>query len=206
MKVTSIVLAGGKNRRLGKRKALQTIGGKRLIECVVERVRRLTDQILIVTSQEKSDFPISCKAEILVDIYPGKGPLGGIYTGLLASRSSHCLVVACDMPFLNTKLLRYMIELSHEFDIVAPRLGEGMVEPLHAIYSKSCLSNMKTQLGRNQLRVDSVLNTVCVRYVERAECQKLDPQLLSFFNINYQSELEQAIALAAKNACGPKNR
>ncbi len=110
------------------------------------------------------------------------------------------------MTFLNTKLLRYMIELSHEFDIVAPRLGEGMVEPLHAIYSKSCLSNMKTQLGRNQLRVDSVLNTVCVRYVERAECQKLDPQLLSFFNINYQSELEQAIALAAKNACGPKNR
>ena len=205
MKVTSIILAGGKNLRLGRSKALETIGGKSLIECVIERLRPLTSQILIVTSREQLDLPVTGKAEILVDLYPGKGPLGGIYTGLLASRTSHSIVVACDMPFLNTELLRYMIELADDFDAVVPRLGKEMVEPLHAIYSKSCLDNMKTQLERNQLEINPLLNTVHVRYVERAECQRLDAQLLSFFNINYQSELDRAIELAREGRCELKS-
>ncbi len=201
MKVTSIILAGGKNLRLGRSKALETIGDKSLIECVVERLRPLTNQILIVTSREQSNLPATYKSEILVDFYPDKGPLGGIYTGLQASRSVYTIVVAGDMPFLNIKLLRYMIELSSGFDAVVPRLGERMVEPLHAIYSKSCLGNMKTRLERNQLGVHSFLKTVRVRYVEKAECQRFDPQFLSFFNINYQSDLDKAIALASEGGC-----
>ena len=199
MKVTSIILAGGKNLRLGRSKALETIGGKSLIERVVERLRPLTDRIVIVTSREQPDLAATGEMEVLADLYPGKGPLGGIYTGLLASRSSHSIVVACDMPFLNTELLRYMIGLSGDVDAVVPQLGEGMVEPLHAIYSKRCLDSMKAELERDQLGVNSFLNTVHVRYVERAECQRLDPELLSFFNINYQSDLDRAIALAAEN-------
>ncbi len=198
MDIASIILAGGKNLRLGRNKALEIIGGKRLIERAIERLKPLTNQVLIVTSQEQVDLPVAGRAEILVDLYPGKGPLGGIYTGLRASRSSHSIVVACDMPFLNTELLRYMVELFGDFDAVVPRLEAGRMEPLHAIYSKSCLDNMKKRLERNQLGVDSFLSTVRVSYVERAECQRLDPQLLSFFNINYQSDLDQAIALAAK--------
>ncbi len=197
MKITSIVLAGGKNRRLGRSKALETINGRILIEHVIERLKPLTGDILVVTSREGFSLPDAWQAKILVDLYPDKGPLGGIYTGLLASRSSRSLVVACDMPFLNTELLRYMIELSSDVDVVIPRLGKGIVEPLHAIYSKGCLDNIKMQLDRNRLRADSILNTVRVRYVERVECQRLDPQLLSFFNINCQLDLEKAIALAA---------
>jgi molybdopterin-guanine dinucleotide biosynthesis protein A len=206
MGVTSIVLAGGKNLRLGRSKALETIGGKSLIECVIERLRLLSNQILIVTSQEQSDLPVAGKAKILLDLYPDKGPLGGIYTGLLASQSLHNVVVACDMPFLNIELLRYMIELAGDFDAVVPRMREGMVEPLHAVYSKNCLSNMKTRLELNQLGVNSFLNTVHVRYVEKAECLKLDPQLLSFFNINYQSDLDRAIKLADKTAINQERR
>jgi len=184
---------------LGRSKALETIGGKSLIERVVERLRPLTNRIVVVTSREQSDLAVTGGMEILADLYPGKGPLGGIYTGLLASRSSHSIVVACDMPFLNTELLRYMIGLSGDFEAVVPRLAEGMVEPLHAIYSRSCLRSMETQLERNQLGVNSFLDTVRVRYVERVECQRLDSQLLSFFNINYQSDLDRAIALTTEN-------
>ena len=197
MEVTSIVLAGGKNLRLGRYKALETVCGKTLIERVVERLRPLTDRILVVTSQEQPPLTVT-GVEVLVDVYPGRGPLGGIYTGLLASRSLYSVVAACDMPFLNTELLRYMIELSPDFDVVIPRLGKEMVEPLHAIYSRNCLDNMKTQLERNQLRINSLLNAVRVRYVERAECQRFDPQLLSFFNINYQSDLDRANMLATE--------
>jgi len=197
MKVTSIILAGGRNLRLGRSKALETIGDKSLIERVAQRLRPLTNQYLIVTSQERFELPDACKAEILTDIYEGKGPLAGIYTGLLASRSSHSIVVACDMPFLNIELLRYMLELSRDFDAVVPRLEERMIEPLHAVYSRSCLSNMKMRLESNQLKVYSFLDTINVRYVERSECQRFDQQLLSFFNINYQSDLERAIELNA---------
>jgi len=95
-----------------------------------------------------------------------------------------------------------MVGLAGDFDAVVPRLGGGMVEPLHAIYSKSCLDKMKRRLERNQLGVHSFLKTVRVRYVEREESQRFDPQLLSFFNINYQSDLDRAIALAAENRLG----
>lgn len=195
MEVAAIVLAGGKNLRLGRNKALEVVGGKSLIERVVERLAQVTDQLLIVTSQEQSDLPVTGKTEILVDVYPGKGPLGGIYTGLTAARSERNIAVACDMPFLNTKLLCHMIELCRDFDAVVPRLANGMIEPLHAVYSRSCLESMKTRLENNQLGITSYLKQQRVRYVEETECRRFDPELLSFFNINHQADLERAIKL-----------
>lgn len=183
--------------RMGRNKALETIGDKTLIERVAERLRPLTNQILIVKSHDELELPAGCQAEILTDVYDGKGPLSGIYTGLLASQSSNSIVVACDMPFLNTELLNYMLELSVDFDAVVPRLDERMIEPLHAVYSRRCLNNMKRRLENNQLKVHTFLDTVRVRYIEREECQRFDPQLLSFFNINYQSDLDWAINLDA---------
>ncbi len=199
--MTSIILAGGRNLRLGSSKALEIIGGKSLIERVIERVKLVSNQTLIVTSSGQLALPLAGEVKVLVDLYPGKGPLGGIYTGLLASPSSHSVVVACDMPFLNIKLLGYMIELSPGFDAVVPRLEEGKLEPLHAIYSRSCLGIMKTEIERNHLQISHLLTMLRVKYIERAECQKFDPQLLTFFNINYQSDLDQAIALAAEGRC-----
>ncbi len=198
MKVTSIILAGGKNLRLGRIKALETISGKSLIERVVERLRPLSSQILIVTSPQQPELLVAGEVEILVDLYSGQGPLVGIYTGLLASRSSHSIVVACDMPFLNTELLGYMLGLSGDFDAVIPRLEAGMIEPLHAVYSRSCLEEMKKRVEGKQLAVESFISAIRVRYVEQAESQRLDPHLLSFFNINYQSDLDRAAALAAE--------
>jgi molybdopterin-guanine dinucleotide biosynthesis protein A len=195
-KVTSIILAGGKNLRLGRNKALEAIDGKTLIERVIERLRPLSNRMLIVIAQGNSDLPVFGDEEVVTDISPGYGPLGGIYTGLLASSSPNNIVVACDMPFLNTGLLRYMLEISGGYDAVIPRLDDGKVEPLHAIYSKSCLDYMKKQMDLNQLKVHSLLKKVRVRYIEGDESRRLDPQLLSFFNVNHQSDLDRAIALA----------
>jgi len=199
MGVTSIVLAGGKNLRLGRNKTLETICGKTLIERVIERLRLITSRILVVTSQEQPVFAFTGEIEVLADIYPGKGPIGGIYTGLLASPSLYSVVVACDMPFLNTELLSYMIELSPGFDAVVPRLEEGMLEPLCAVYSRSCLGVMKAELEHNHLQIRQSLSRLRVRYIERAELQEIDPQFLSFFNINRQSDIDKAITLITEN-------
>ena len=198
MKVTAIILAGGKNLRLGRNKAAETIGGKSILERVIERLQPISSQILIVTSAERTEFRGIGKSEILPDLYPGYGPLGGIYTGLVKAKSEHSIVVACDMPFLNTRLLSYMVEQAGDFDAVVPRLDGGMIEPLHAVYSRSCLEKMKDRIESKQLSVESFIKAIRVKYIEQAESQRLDPKLLSFFNINYQADLERAIALEAE--------
>lgn len=195
MKITAIVLAGGKSLRLGRNKALEPFLGKSLVEHVVDRLRPLAVQLLIVTSGEQA-LPSLDKTEALNDVYPGEGPLGGIYTGLLAARYSHSIVVGCDMPFINTKLFRFMVELAPEFDAVVPRLSPVKVEPLHAVYAKSCLDKIKIQFGKKQLGIHTLLSTLHIRYIEREECLRFDPGLKSFFNINNQADLDRALALA----------
>jgi len=194
MKIASIVLAGGKNRRLGRCKALEPIGGKILIERVVERLEPLTSQILIVTSREQLELPVAGKAEIMVDIYPDKGPLGGIYTGLLASQSLHSLVVACDMPFLNQSLLQFQMNLAPGFDVVVPSVGEYL-EPLHAVYSKNCLTYIERILKNGGRSVLDLIPQVTVRYVWGREIERYAPDYLSFFNLNTEANLEKARSL-----------
>lgn len=202
--MTSIVLAGGRSSRLGVDKALAVVGGKSLIQRVVGQIMVVSNQIIIVGSPCQFDLPSDWEIEYKEDLYPGRGSLGGIYTGLLASNSFYSLVVACDMPFLNIELLRHMIKLSHSFDAVVPRVEK--VQPLHAVYSKSCLNDMKARLEDNQLGVTRFLTTMNVRYVERAECQGFDPQLLSFFNINSRADLAKANMLVAQRNAGLGNK
>ncbi len=199
MEVASIVLAGGKGLRLGRRKALEVVGDKRLLERVVERLRLVGGHILVVTSREQFDLLSDFDHDgVLVDIYPDMGPLSGIYTGLMASPCQRNIVVACDMPFLNVTLLRYLVELCQGFDAVVPSLSPGTLEPLHAVYTKDCAEGIKTQLESGNPKVNAFLKGVRVRYVDRTECLRLDPQLLSFFNINSLADLEQANKLAAE--------
>lgn len=131
----------------------------------------------------------------MIDLYPGKGALGGIYTGLVSSANFHNLTVACDMPFLNIELLRYMIELCPGFDAVVPRVGRN-VEPLHAIYSKNCLDPIARLLKHGNLQIGNLFNSVKVRYIEQDEIDKFDPEHLSFFNVNTKADLERAWELA----------
>jgi len=203
--ISCIVLAGGKGLRLGQSKALEVIGNRSLLQWVVSGLSFLNSNIIIVTAPNQSfsqliDYP---KLRIITDIYPGKGPLGGIYTGLAASDSLYNLVVACDMPFLNQALLRYMIQISSSFDLVIPQLG-NMVEPLHAVYSKDCLAPLEGLLKQGYLKVSQLLNLVRVRYVDAAEINRFDPKHLSFFNINTEADLETARGLASGDGSNDK--
>ena len=192
--MTSIVLAGGKSLRFGRNKAGEEIGGQSLIQRVIGRLAPLGTEIIVVAADADQLFLPDSKVKIVVDVYPAKGPLCGIYSGLKAAPSFQSLVVACDMPFLNIDLLRYLIELCPAFDVVIPRL-EGELEPLHAVYSKSCLDHMETMLHAGRLKIADFLPGVRVRYVDDAEVEKFDPQHLSFFNINSEADLERAKTL-----------
>ena len=197
MKVSAIVLAGGKNLRLGRNKALEVLNGKRMIERVVERLAPLAEEVLIITAMKPEELSFLKDVRMLPDIEAGRGPLGGIYTGLVASKMPYSVIVACDMPFLNTELLGYMISLAEGYDVVIPRLENRLVEPLHAVYARGCVDTVKQQLDENNLMVNALLARLKVRYIDPEERLKLDPCRLSFFNINDQADLDRAVAIAA---------
>lgn len=178
---------------MGRDKTLETFGTESLLERVLSQLSFLDNEIILVTAPYflPSRFNGYPGLRVVSDIYPGSGPLGGIYTGLRRARSFYNLVVACDMPFLNRSLLRYMISVSGGSDIVIPRIG-NFYEPLHAVYSKSCIAPAESLLEQGKLRVAGLLDRVKVRYVERGEIDRFDPAHLSFFNINTKSDLAKA--------------
>lgn len=196
--MTSIILAGGRSSRLGRSKALQAIGGKTLIQWVIDRLAILSTEIIIATAHgEEIPYSSDVRLETVADIHPGKGPLAGIYSGLIASSSSRAIVVSCDTPFVSVGLLEYMTQTCPGFDIVVPRMKEK-VEPLCAVYSKNCVAPIRELLKQNELKIIELYPVVTVRYVEEAEIDRFDPEHLSFFNINCQVDLDKARRLAAE--------
>lgn len=193
MEISCIVLAGGRSSRLGHNKVFKTVGNRNLLDLVIDRVIPLCQETILVAASNntlaRSDRYPALKT--VTDVQPGKGPLGGIYTGLLASKSSHNLVVASDMPFLNQGLLQYMIQVSTDYDLTVPRVGE-LSEPLHAIYTKNCLEPMQSLLKQDKLSVRRLFSMVRTRYVEAEEIERFDPEHLSFFNINTKADLLKA--------------
>jgi len=188
-----IILAGGKSLRLGYDKVLEKVGSQSLIEKVVNSVASLCNDIIIVTAAEREMPELAHYPDLKVvcDMYPGKGPLNGVYTGLYNSNTYNNIVVAADMPFLNTPLLNYMMGLVDGYDMVTPRMGDK-VEPLHSIYTKACLPAIEQMFRQNILGVHRLHSRVKTKYVDIDEITRFDPENLSFFNINTEKDLLKA--------------
>lgn len=195
--VTGIILAGGRSRRLGRDKAVEPFGGQPLIRRVIERVAPLTSEIVVVVadSARGDSLPLDADHRIALDIFPEGGSLGGIFSGLTAASNQWGLVVACDMPFLNSGLLKHMLAQREDWDAVVPQPG-SFPEPTHALYSRACLPYMETRLRANDLKISGFFDQVRVRYLAQEEIETFDPALHSFFNVNSPEDLERARELA----------
>jgi molybdopterin-guanine dinucleotide biosynthesis protein A len=198
--MSCIILAGGRGTRLGRNKVLETVGCKSLLRRVVDGLNFFDSNIIIVSANEHSFLNQKSQSGLreVVDIYSGKAALGGLYTGLVASNSFYNLVVASDMPFLNRKLLCHMTQCMESYEAVAPRIN-GRVEPLHAVYAKSCTPKLERLLMQGYLSIRNVFSMIRVRYIDDQEIDMFDPQRLSFFNINTEADLEKARELAGQN-------
>lgn len=187
------ILAGGQSRRMGQNKAFLPVGGRPVIERVLERVGSLSDDVTLVTNSPDTYRHLGCR--MVGDVYPGKGSLGGIYTAVHAAGYTHCLVVACDMPFLNIDLLCHLFKLASGFDVVVPRV-EGFPETMHAVYGKGCLKTIERCILEDQLKIVAFLDHVRVRYLERDEVARFDPTFRSFLNMNSPEDWERLQKMA----------
>ncbi|MFQ5915847.1 MAG: molybdenum cofactor guanylyltransferase [Nitrospinota bacterium] len=191
--VTGLILAGGKSRRMGRDKARLKVDGVPLLERVAGVFRRLFTRNILVANDPKLytelGFPV------YADVFPNRGALVGIYTGLLKAETPYVFCASCDMPFLNEPLIRFLVDLRAGLDLVLPFSEHGR-EPLHAVYGKGCLEPMERLIAEDRLTIIEVLSHVRARKVNPEEMAALDPKFLSFMNCNTPEDLEAAAALA----------
>lgn len=187
---SAVILAGGKSRRMGRNKALLEFGGETLIQRLYRTLEGAFDEVLI--SANDPDTYGFLDAPFVPDIYEAGGCLAGIHAGLLRARGESCFFAACDMPFVNIDLVRYLSRFSGEYDVVVPVSRSGL-EPLHAFYSRSCLPHIERQLDEGNLKVIDFFDKIRAREVTVDEMSEYDPHELSYFNINTQADYDFAV-------------
>ncbi len=179
---------------MGQDKAFLLPEGKPLVEIAIDVLSELFEQVLVITNNPEKYGKYRQKLIIKEDLIPDKGPLGGIYTGLLSSQNVYNFIIACDMPFLNRELLAYIVNQAEGFDAVIPEY-KGRLNPLFALYSKDCIPEFKKQISQDNLKIRNFIGDMNAKILPSTEVEKLDPQGLSFTNFNtyeqYQSWIKK---------------
>jgi len=193
----AIVLAGGDSKRLGRPKALLDFHGRTLIALQVERLGKIFSNITVVTDRPEyyRDLPVDLTGDLLK--HEEKSPLRGIHAGLSSSSQPYQFVVACDMPFLNLELIKYMARFAPFYDAVVPHVGGEYYQPLHAFYKRSCIDIIERQVNRGQFKVSEFYRTLKIRFITQPEIARFDPDQESFININTWEDYELALEMMA---------
>ncbi len=197
MMTTGIILAGGTSRRMPGDKAFMEVSGRRVIDIQIEVMAGLFDEILVVGNgirMEKLRVYESEGVRVVEEPVVGKGPLGGILSGLLLSGARENFVVACDLPFIRREAVSLVVERLEGFQAAVPRTPDGL-EPLHASYRPSCIPVIEAQLETGNLKVTDFLKNVKVSYLPWMELRRLDPTGRLLMNINEPDDMRSAAGL-----------
>lgn len=197
--MTGVVLAGGRSKRFGQNKAFLTLCGRPLIELILEQLKSLF-QDLMISSNDAANFG-GFGIPVVPDEFKNGGALAGIHACLKASKHEFVFFVACDMPFLNIRLIEKMKSMTDGYDVVIPESSRGL-EPLYAIYSKKCIAPIEKHLAGGNCKIVDFFPEVTVRIVRESDVDVTDFEE-AFFNVNtpgdYERMLEKKYAHAARS-------
>jgi molybdenum cofactor guanylyltransferase len=180
---TGVILAGGLNKRFsGKNKAFINFGNRRVIDNIYDVFRSVFDEIILVTNQPMAY--LEWDVNIVTDIYPHRSSLTGIHTGLFYAHTPFIFVTACDTPFLKQEMVETVVsQIEPGAAVVIPETADG-TEQLCAAYSKTCLSLMERQIIERRFQIKKMFRKVRVKKIPETLLKQVDPELMSFFNIN----------------------
>ena len=181
--ISGIVLAGGAGKRMGTDKSELTLGGKTLMEIQVQKLRQIgIEDIMISGSSASAEGTRSIQ-----DIYPEKGPIGGVHACLKAAKNPACLVVSVDVPLVPAKVLEELVE-AHEGGATVLNC-DGKIEPLMAVYDTALAQRAEELIQSGERAVRRLSNNPAVKQVEYTG----DADLL--LNCNTPEDYEKAKAL-----------
>jgi len=177
---------------MGREKALLEINGTKLVVRAARVVTSVCGSATIVGSlvdYARFGFPT------IADNQPRLGPLGGILTALDRGEASWNLVVACDLPYLTSEWLRFLVDraLRSNSRVVLPESTSGL-EPLCAVYHREAAGPIRAAIERGLLKVTGVFDRLPVERVTPAEIQPFDPRGVLFQNLNTPEDFERARA------------
>jgi molybdopterin-guanine dinucleotide biosynthesis protein A len=184
---------------MGQPKALLPFDDEPLIAHIVRKLVRLLGEAVVVAAPDQELPPLP--ARVVRDEVAYQGPVAGIYYGVRAGGSELAFVTSCDSAFLDPVLIEHLLSCAADHDVVVPHWG-GRFQPLHAVYRRSVLPHLETQLSRGELRPVFLFDKVRTRTVDEAEIRRLDPSGLSFFNMNTPDDYSQALRLWGDAARG----
>lgn len=183
------ILAGGVSSRMGRDKALAPLAGKPVIAHVIAALQPLAADVFIVANDYAAYgcFGLPVRA----DHFGFRASLVGVYSALASAAEEYCFVTACDLPFADPALVKYMAGLAAGYDAVVPVSHRGR-EPLHAFYAKSCLEKMRDGIEGGDLAIRHALDLLKVRDVTTEEMEPVCYPAKVFLNINSPKDLKEA--------------
>ncbi|OPX84759.1 MAG: Molybdenum cofactor guanylyltransferase [Pelotomaculum sp. PtaB.Bin104] len=196
VKATGVILSGGKSSRMGSDKAFINIGQKGMIESVASVLKEVCAEVIISGGDEETGRRLDLK--VIDDLIPGRGPLSGIHASLRAASYENCLVVACDMPFITTELASLILWEVEGYDVAVPSHGI-FLQPLFAVYGKSCLLVIENYLNSGKIKVADLFPLVKTNYVSEDKIALLADIDTVFFNVNTPRDVTKARQMAQKN-------
>ena len=182
--ITGVILVGGKSRRMGQDKALLDLAGQPLIGRIIGVMQSCFKHLLLVGDQPERFT--SYNLPVVPDSYPGSS-LGGLYTGLHAAATERIFVTSCDIPFPNPELIRLICAEAEGYDAIVPATDGGL-EPLFALYAKSCLPVMQTALEAGNFRITAVLQQLQIKTIAPEQLGQIDADGRALLNINTPEE------------------
>jgi molybdopterin-guanine dinucleotide biosynthesis protein A len=191
-----VIQAGGESSRMGEDKGLMLFDGKPLVLNIQEQVAGLQKPLIIISNSPEK-YREFC-APVFTDVLPGIGALGGLMTALTYSPAESCLLLACDMPFVQAGLVDALLGKARDADVVIP-IYNGRPEPFRAVYRRTCLGPVKEMIQMGKRRMISFFDQVSVIYIEEDTVIQLDPEGRSFVNVNTKEDLERANRLLEIN-------
>lgn len=182
--ITGIILAGGKSSRMGSDKGMIVLNGKKFIEYILSALIPNVNEVIIIANNKNYDY---LGYKVYEDLIKDCGPLAGIYTGLMNSKTEKNIVVGCDIPFITSDLIKYIIEHSNEADIAVP-VYKDKIEPLCAFYSKKITTQIHSLIIDNKLKIRDILPYFVTKEINMTPSGLLNTDNL-FVNINTEQEL-----------------
>jgi len=189
----AIILAGGDSKRIGYPKSTLKLGEQTLIEIIVNKLKAIFEEIIVVTDTPElfCELPVKLTSDFFCGVK--KNSLRGIHAGLCATDTERNFVVACDMPFINSGLVNLLYNYSVDYQVVVPYLN-GHFQPLFAFYQRSCLQSIEESLQKGDFKIINFYPEVKVKLILENEINSVDPEHLSFYNINTINDYKKAQA------------
>lgn len=178
MQISAIILAGGKSTRMGTDKALIQFNGESLLGNALKLCKPFFHPVFISSNNPEHEFP-GCRR--INDVFPGCGPIGGIFSCLLQTQTDWNFVLSVDSTFVEPAFVSFLVSETGDWDAIIPVHRNG-IEPLIGIYHRQCLPVVEKHIKSGNYKMQDLFDELRVHFVDAQNWVERYPQIFTNFN------------------------